>query len=66
MNDSRLTKRIFDIVNSTVRKTNRPFKIDDLNQAGISKDMIRARGKFRNKIRNTKFEVKEKKKSGAL
>ena len=28
--------------------------------------MIRERGKFRNKIKNMKFEVKEKKKSGAL
>ena len=65
MNGNRLAKRIFEVVNSSVRKTNWHHEIeDDLKQAGISKDMITAGGKFRNKIKNTKIEVKEKKKPG--
>ena len=40
MNDNRLTKRIFDIVNNSVRKTNWLHEIEDLKQAGISKDEI--------------------------
>ena len=47
-------------MNSSVRKTNWHHEIEeDLKQAGSSKDM--SRGKFRNKIKNIKFEVKEKK-----
>ena len=54
-------------MNSSVRNTNWHHEIEeDLKQAGVSKDMIKEREKFRNKIKNTKFEVKEKKKSGAL
>ena len=66
MNDNRLTKRIFVVVNSSIKKTNWYHETEDLKQAGISKDMVRARGKFRNKINNRKFEVKEKRKSEAL
>ena len=53
-------------MNSSVRKTNWHHEIEDLKQAGTRKDMINERGKFRNKIKNMKFEVKEKKKLGAL
>lgn len=65
MNNNRLTKKIFNVVNSSVKKTNWFQEVEeDLKQAGIDEESINSRDKFRSRITNTKFEVKEKKKTG--
>ena len=57
MNNNRLTKSIFDVVNSSIKKTNWLQEIEeDLKQAGINREMINEKGKFRNKIMNIKFD----------
>ena len=67
MNNSRLTKRIFDVVNNSVNKTNWFKEIEEeLKQVGISRENINERDKYRNKIMNAKFVVKERKKTGKI
>ena len=67
MNDNILTKKIFNVINCSIKKTNWFHEIeDDLTQAGINKETINNRNDFRNKIANIKFEAKEKKKTGVL
>ena len=67
MNDNRLTKKIFNVINCSIKKTNWFHEIeDDLMQAGINKEMINNRIDFRNKIANIKFDAKEKKRTGVL
>ena len=60
MNDNRLTKKIFNVINSSIKKTNWFHEIEnDLTQAGINKETINNRNDFRNKIANIKFKAKE-------
>lgn len=56
-----LTKRIFDVVENSVKKANW-FQVteEDLKHAGIDREMINERHKFKNKILSYKCEVEER------
>lgn len=61
MSDNRLTKQIFNIVIKSKGKTNwMKETLEDLRQLEIKEEEIHDRSKFRNIIKNKKFELKFK------
>ena len=67
MSDDRLTKKIFNIVAISKNKTNWIKETqDDLKLLGLTDEDIKDRTKFRNKIKNKKFEQEPKKKRNGI